>query len=80
MNEVTITIKLPLFKPTKVKQDIYKTMRSEFSRLLNRTLEIKRTNPKIKATDIDKCLKRESILPTTIQQEARKLALSRYDD
>ena len=80
MKEVTMTIKLPLFKPTKAKQEMYKVMRSEFSRLLNRTLEIKRTNPKITATDIDKCLKQDSILPTTTQQEARKLALSRYDD
>ncbi|MEK4127869.1 transposase [Anoxybacillus sp. FSL W8-0382] len=80
MKEVTMTIKLPLFEPTKLKQEMYQTMRNEFSRLLNRAVDIKRTNPKIAVTDIDKLLKQDSILPTTTQQEARKLALSRYDD
>jgi len=80
MPSVTIMIKLPLFKPTKTKEDMYLSMQEEFSTLANHVLELKKTNPKQTKTNIDHQLKQCSQLPTTLQQEARKLALSRYQD
>ncbi|NNV06953.1 RNA-guided endonuclease TnpB family protein [Geobacillus sp. C56-T2] len=80
MKKITMTVKLPLFRPTHAKQEMYRTMRSEFARLLNRVLDIKRQQPALNAKDIDHLLKKESILPSTTRQEARKLALSRYEE
>ncbi|WP_445612510.1 hypothetical protein [Geobacillus sp. YF-1] len=80
MKKITMTVKLPLFRPTHAKQAMYRTMRSEFARLLNRVLDIKRQQPALNAKDIDHLLKKESILPSTTRQEARKLALSRYEE
>lgn len=76
---ITITIKLPLFEPTIIKQDMYKEMRSNFSKACNQTLIYKKENPKLKASDIDQLIGSVP-LPSTLQQEARKLALSRYQD
>lgn len=80
MKTVTFTIKLPLFQPTKVKQEMYQTMRNEFSYLCNETLRLKHEENVKKLTEIDSLLKEQSTLPTTLQQEARKLAISRYQD
>ncbi|WP_161798238.1 RNA-guided endonuclease InsQ/TnpB family protein [Aneurinibacillus tyrosinisolvens] len=68
-----------MFEPTKTKLEMYETMRSHFSDACNKTLELKKSNLKMKATEIDHAL--DGIeLPSTLRQEARKLALSRYQD
>ncbi len=54
-------------------------MRSNFSQACNQVLTYKKENPKLKASDIDPLIGSIS-LPSTLQQEARKLALSRYQD
>jgi putative transposase len=75
----TLTIKLPLFKPTKAKESMYRCMQEGFSKACNQVLEIKKENSKVKVTEIDQALKPIG-LPSTLVQEARKLALSRYQD
>ncbi|WP_047155400.1 RNA-guided endonuclease InsQ/TnpB family protein [Aneurinibacillus tyrosinisolvens] len=75
----TLSIKLPLFEPTKTKEEMYETMRSRFSLACNKVLELKKDNPKLKKSEIDRLLS-EIELPSTLHQEARKLALSRYQD
>lgn len=75
----TITIKLPLFQPTQTKMEMYREMRTHFSKACNDVLTYKIENPKLKASDLDK--KIGSIpLPSTLHQEARKLAVSRFKD
>lgn len=75
----TIAIKLPLFEPTKMKQDMYKEMRSNFSQACNQAITYKKENSQLKASDIDQLIGTIA-LPSTLHQEARKLALSRYQD
>ncbi|MFD0715333.1 hypothetical protein [Paenibacillus sp. GCM10027626] len=79
MSLTTITIKLPLYRPTLVKQDMYKTMRSHFSQASNQALLYLQEVPVRKATELDRLL-RSIPLPSTLLQEARKLAVSRYQD
>ncbi|MFD0715574.1 RNA-guided endonuclease InsQ/TnpB family protein [Paenibacillus sp. GCM10027626] len=79
MSQNTITIKLPLYRPTLVKQDMYRTMRSHFSQASNQALQYLQEVPVRKATELDRLL-RSIPLPSTLLQEARKLAVSRYQD
>lgn len=75
----TISIKIPLFEPTKTKSEMYEFMRSEFSNACNVAVQTKREEPKLKASELDKRIGHFE-LPTTLKQEARKLAFSRYSD
>ena len=74
----TITIKLPLFKPTKSKSSMYEAMQQNFSKACNQAIQLKKENPSLKASEVDRQLCFE--LPSTLRQEARKLALSRDQD
>lgn len=75
----TITIKLLLFQPTQTKIVMYQTMRSGFSKACNEVLAYIKENSKLKASELDQ--KINSIpLPSTLRQEARKLAVSRFQD
>ncbi|WP_199614162.1 RNA-guided endonuclease InsQ/TnpB family protein [Paenibacillus alkalitolerans] len=75
----TITIKLPLYEPTNIKIEMYKKMRSNFSRACNQVLAYKKEHPTVKASELDRHI--HSIpLPSTLHQEARKLAVSRFND
>ncbi|WP_423407889.1 RNA-guided endonuclease InsQ/TnpB family protein [Heyndrickxia sp. MSNUG] len=75
----TLTIKIPLFEPTNVKKEMYETMRSNFSDACNQAIQLKKDDSKMKASEIDKQLG-HFLLPSTLVQEARKLAVSRYQD
>jgi putative transposase len=75
----TLTIKIPLFEPTKIKHEMYRNMSSIFSEACNLAIQIKRDHASFKASDIDKMIGHFH-LPTTLIQEARKLAVSRFDD
>ncbi|WP_141430687.1 hypothetical protein, partial [Bacillus sp. 03113] len=72
----TITIKFPLFEPTKTKSTMYETMQIDFSDSCNEVLKLKKENTKLTKSCIDKQLAHFQ-LPSTLIQEARKLALSR---
>lgn len=76
----TITIKIPLNEPTQIKKIMYENMQKEFSTLCNKVVELNDADPKFTKTNIDHALKTLASLPTTLQQEARKLALSRHID
>jgi putative transposase len=75
----TISIKIPLFEPTKTKLEMYKKMQMDFSNACNLAIQTKKENSKLKASEIDKVLGHLK-LPTTLIQEARKLAVSRFQD
>lgn len=74
-----LTIKIPLFEPTNTKLDMYNTMQQRFSEACNQGLQLKRDEPKRKASEIDRLLG-HIVLPSTLVQEARKLAVSRFQD
>jgi putative transposase len=75
----TLTIKIPLFEPTTLKSEMYENMRNHFSEACNLAIETKKNNPNFKASDIDKAIGHVE-LPSTLIQEARKIAVSRYQD
>ncbi|WP_445505427.1 RNA-guided endonuclease InsQ/TnpB family protein [Niallia sp. 03091] len=75
----TITIKLPLFQPTNVKEKMYETMQQNFSEACNIAIQYKKEHPAVTKSELDKRLAPIE-LPSTLIQEARKLALSRYED
>jgi IS605 OrfB family transposase len=75
----TITIKLPLFQPTKAKESMYESMQQNFSEACNMAIQYKKEDPKLTKAELDKKLASVE-LPSTLIQEARKLALSRYQD
>ncbi|MUK87857.1 hypothetical protein GMD78_05520 [Ornithinibacillus sp. L9] len=75
----TLSIKMPLFEPTNIKQEMYETMQHRFSESSNLAINIKKETPKLKASEIDAKISHTG-LPTTLIQEARKLAVSRYQD
>jgi putative transposase len=75
----TISIRIPLFEPTKAKREMYEEMQRNFSNASNLAIQIKNENSKLKASEIDKKLSHFR-LPTTLIQEARKLAASRFQD
>lgn len=75
----TLSIKIPLFEPTNTKCDMYKNMQNLFSIACNEAVQNKKDHPKLNASEIDTSLKHIN-LPSTLKQEARKLALSRYAD
>lgn len=54
-------------------------MQNRFSLACNEAVQTKRDHPKLKASEIDASLKHIH-LPSTLIQEARKLAVSRYQD
>ncbi|RNF39098.1 RNA-guided endonuclease InsQ/TnpB family protein [Planococcus salinus] len=74
-----LSIKLPLFEPTHAKIHLYEDMRASFSEACNVAIRVKRENPESKASEIDRTLAPIQ-LPSTLRQEARKLACSRYAD
>lgn len=75
----TISIKIPLFEPTNAKCEMYEIMLENFSSACNLAMQEKKADPKQKASEIDKKLSLFH-LPTTLIQEARKLAVSRFQD
>ncbi|MEJ1517687.1 transposase [Bacillus cereus] len=75
----TITVKIPLYEPTKAKQEMYETMQRNFSIACNDTLDLKRNHPNLKASEIDNKLSHIQ-LPSTLIQESRKLGISRFQD
>ncbi|WP_240378205.1 hypothetical protein [Bacillus piscicola] len=75
----TISIKMPLYKPTNIKTEMYEQMQCSFSEAANLAIQTKQAEPKLKASELDKKLSHIA-LPTTTIQEARKLAVSHYQD
>lgn len=75
----TLSIKIPLFEPTKAKHKMYEIMREHFSDACNFAIQLKKLQTNLKASEIDKKLSHFH-LPTTLMQEARKLAISRFRD
>lgn len=74
-----LTIKLPLYKPTKKKSEMYQQIRAYFSEACNLAVQVKKEEPRFKPSEVDKKLSHIG-LPSTLIQEARKLAISRYQD
>ncbi|XEC95993.1 RNA-guided endonuclease InsQ/TnpB family protein [Paenibacillus tarimensis] len=74
----TITIKMPLFEPSNAKQQMYGNMQQLFSSAANNVLFLKR-HYLLSISQIEQHLSHYG-LPSTLVQEARKLAISRFAD
>ncbi|MGP7819828.1 hypothetical protein ACTXGU_22420, partial [Niallia sp. 01092] len=58
---------------------MYETMQQNFSEACNIAIQYKKEHPTVTKSELDKRLAPIE-LPSTLIQEARKLALSRYED